>query len=182
MRASILISLLFVCVSSLSSASEAVDKEKLKYIIDGWSAGSWDPVVIRYRKENGWVTSPEEQPASVKKDGPYGLTFYNSNGEPEFKIDLSSGYYVTTSYNKEKKIFDKTSLASFVSYDLKAPDNFTFLVAWEDASEDGSKSYSEGTRIGPYKSWSGFNIDSEGGRKYKYSNIFNAEGNGIASK
>lgn len=182
MRASILISLLFMFTSTLSSAGEAVDKEKLKYIVDGWSSASWDPVVIRNRNENGWTTSSDEQPGSVKKSGPYSLTFYDSKGEPTFKIDLSSGQYVTTRYNKEKKTFDKARRASFVSYDINAPDDFTFLVMWEDSSKEDNNRFSEGTRIGQYISWSGFQIDSEGGRIYKHSNVFNAEGSGLASK
>lgn len=182
MRASILISLLFLCVSSLSSAGEVIDKEKLKYIVDGWSSGSWEPVVIRNKSEKEWITSTDEPSGIVKKNGPYSLTFYEESGEPSFKIDLSSGDYVVTNYNKEKKKFDKVTRAFFVSYDLNAPDNFTFLVVWENASENGIRSYSEGTRIGPYKSWSGFEIDSKGGRKYKYSNIFSAKESGLASK
>ncbi|GMG86121.1 hypothetical protein [Biformimicrobium ophioploci] len=181
MRASKWILFLLICVSSLSNAGEVTDKEKLKYIIDGWASGAWEPVVIRNRDENGWKTEIDSQ-AIVKKSGPYSLTFYEVSGEPSFKVDLSSGDYVASNYDKQKKAFGKASRASFVSADLNSPEDFTFLLLWEETSEGGAKQYSEGSRIGPFKSWSGFEIDSEGGRKYKFSNVFNAQEAKLASE
>ncbi|QDP02300.1 hypothetical protein [Thalassotalea sp. PS06] len=175
MRVSVLISVVILMFSPLSMAGEgeAVDKEKLKHIVDGWTTGTWEPLVIRVRGEGGWnISDDEEKPAVAKKNDDYSLTFYEAGGEPMWVLDFSSGYYDVKSYDKEKKKFGETYRASFVSYELNGPDDFSFLIMWDEPAKDGSKRYSEGTSLGAYKSWSGFKLDSKGGRNYNFSNIF----------